>query len=298
MTYADRENSIALGAPFECYEFLTPLGNFRYTTLPVEVELGTGEDNAMQLYEPLQVTRGAAEISAIIDTLATMDFNIPVGSPLAQAYLGRNVPEYLTTRVYRAHWGDDLETEFAVEWRGEATGYSYSDEGALVVSTQSIIQSRVQGMGATVYYQLSCNHRVYDARCKADPAEFTHVTTVTGIDNIRIRVASQGYANGLLQLGRMVNPATDEERSIFANENDEIQVTYPFLNLKVGDTVHLILGCNNTMGTCFERFDNVVNYGGFRYVPLQNILLDFGETVVKSSSGSRAPIYHLRVHKL
>ncbi len=281
MSYETRDTSIADGMPFECYEFITPIGTFRYTSLTERVELG-GE-----WYEACPgITRTQADINPIIDSLQTMDFLIPRDDPLAQGFNRRTLPEYCTTRVYRAHWGDDLSTEFKVEWRGEATGYSY-EPGAFIIATQSILQAKVQGNQCTIYTQLSCNHRVYDERCGVDKDLHTSETSVTAIDYTKITVADQEFSNVDLSLGEVINVRTGESRTIYEADDGVITVTYPFVDIRVGDAIKLVRGCNNLMSTCILRFDNVKRFLGFRYIPLDNIFADAGDKIVKTTTTKR-----------
>lgn len=281
MSYSSNETSVAAGTPFECYEFETPVGTFRYTSLPIPVTLGG------QAYTPRAgLMRSEAEINSLVDSLQSMDFVIPMDDPLAIAYRKRSLPEYCTTRVYRAHYGDDLSTEFSVEWRGEATGYSYTP-GGLVIETQSILQAKVQGSQNTIYTQLSCNHRVYDERCSLVKANFTEARAVTKVDDIKITVASLPFGTADLQLGEIRNQRTGETRTIFSVTGTVITVTYPFVDILVGDTVDLTKGCNNLMSTCIDRFDNVINFLGFRYIPLDNIFADSGDKTVVQTTERR-----------
>ncbi len=41
-------------------------------------------------------------------------------------------------------------------------------------------------------------------------------------------------------------------------------------SLKLGDTVDLILGCDNTYTTCLNKFNNLINFGGFMFLPATN----------------------------
>lgn len=267
MSYAGKERSVQSGEPFECYEFVSPVGTFRYTSAPEAKTLGGN------VYTPAPVMRGNVEIGIVIDTLQTVDFMLPLKNTLAKAYQGTVLPDYLTVRVYRGHVG---ETEFQTEWYGEATGYQIS-QGKFVIKTQSVLQAKILGVAATVYVQYACNNRVYDDRCKLLKASFTQPTEVTLVDNTKITVEDQGYSNNELELGTMLNERTGEERTIKSNVNNLIQVTYPFLDLIVGDSVKLILGCDNRMQTCIDRFDNVANFTGFRYLPLTNPFEDSGD---------------------
>ena len=38
----------------------------------------------------------------------------------------------------------------------------------------------------------------------------------------------------------------------------------------VGQDVDVFAGCDHTVDTCDQKFDNVINYGGWPYVPSKN----------------------------
>lgn len=263
MTYATREKSVHSGRPFEVYRFSGPMGVFRYTSLPYAVTVD-GE-----VYEPMVITRTAIAIGSIIDSPQTMDFSMPADCVLAEHYMDRYTPDYLHIKVMRAHEGDAVNTDFSIEWQGQASAYSVSDNW-FTVQTVSILQAKILGACSTAYYQYACNHIVYDELCKASKAAHTVSVTVTHIDNVVITVNTAGYPSGELQLGTMRLDRTEEERSIVSNVGRVITVSYPFLDLKVGDIVKLVKGCDNRMTTCVSRFDNVRNFGGFRFIPVDN----------------------------
>lgn len=263
MTYTAREKSTYEGQPFECYEFVGPVGTFRHTSLPFEVTVGGN------VFSPLPVTRTAIIIGSIVDSPQTMDFNIPASHPLTNAYAGRYTPDYLNVTVYRAHYGDDLSSEYKTEWQGQAVGYGVNDNW-FVIQTVSILQSKILGSTSTIYYQYSCNNRVYDSVCKAVAADHQTLTSVTLVDNVVIDVTSQGFANGQLELGTMTLDRTGEQRSIVSNVDSRITVAYPFLDIVVGDNVTLTQGCDNKMTTCVNRFNNILNFTGFRFIPENN----------------------------
>jgi len=260
MSYATREVSTFDGQPFEAYEFIGPVGTFRYTSLPFAVTLG-GE-----VYEPFVVTRTAIVISGIVDQAQTMDFNIPATHVLCSAYAGRYTPDYLTVNAYRAHYGDDLSTEYTTEWQGSAVGFDVRDDW-FIIQTVSVIQAKILGVTSTVYYQYSCNNRIYDSVCKAVKSEHQVTATVTFVDNVTIKVDAQSYPNGDLELGTLLLNRSNEERSIVSNIDGTITVAYPFLDIVVGDVVTLTQGCDNKMSTCVNRFDNILNFTGFRFIP-------------------------------
>jgi hypothetical protein len=126
-----------------------------------------------------------------------------------------------------------------------------------------------------VFFQRVCNHVLYDARCQAVKSSFTATTTVTLVRGQTITVDNDGYGDGELAIGNMKNLRTGEERGIVTNALNKVTVNYAFIDIVEGDTVELTLGCDHLrLGHCTTRFNNVVHYGGFDFIPSTNPFAD------------------------
>ena len=265
MAYAARDRSVSDGAPVEFYKFTGPFGVFRYTTSHKE-ETFLGE-----VYSPVAgLSRSAIEIGSVIDTLTTNNINLPCDDPLALLYNYGLTPRTLSVIIYRAHRGDDWTSEYSIEWTGIGTGYTTSDDIA-TIETSSVLQSLMAGNLASVYYQRICNHTLYDSRCKVNKADYTYSAVVTGITGPFIQVDDDHVVDGLLVSGTILCLRTGEERNIISNISDRLKIGYSFIDLIVGDVVELSLGCDHTRtGDCEHKFNNVANYGGFDFIPVEN----------------------------
>lgn len=263
MTYADFENSTDGGKPYELYKFTGPIRNFYYTSRQSAV---TFESNS---YEPIQLERNTIDIVSDLSQVKTMDFSVPFDAEISKLYGGVNTPASLTVEVFRCHEGLDPDTQAVREWWGEAVNFNIK-RLRFTIQTRSILQAQALTEIDGVYYQFGCNNRVYDARCQANPADFRTSSTVTRIDGAKITVADDGRADNELQLGTIENTRTGEVRSISGNVANLVTMVYPFVDVLVGDTVQLTLGCDNRMTTCINRFNNIEHYTGFRYIPLNN----------------------------
>lgn len=263
MTYETREQSLDSGQPFELYKFVGPLASYFHTSRPVNVEFDG------DTYTPIQLDRTSIDIVSNLSQVKTMDFIIPVNSTIAQVYTGANVPSSLSVEVFRCHVGLDVDAEAFREWYGEAVGYTVRNQ-RFHIKTRSVLQAQASLNTDGVFYQYGCNNKVYDDRCQANKASFTTTTTIEAIDGPRITVANDGNANGELALGTATNKRTNEIRSISNNTDNLVILTYPFVDVEIGDQVDLVLGCDNRMSTCINRFNNVEHYTGFRYIPTRN----------------------------
>ena len=261
MTYAVKDISVHDGAPIECYEFIASHKTWYLTSYHSPVTVDGHE------YTPTPITRTALEISSIIDSPHTMDFSIPSDHELAKTFCFLVSPKELSVVVRRVHEGDNYATDFRIEWRGHIAGASINGHWG-VIKTSSLIQTQLNGFLSSVYYQKSCNHVLYDERCKVLREDFTVTAVVTKIQNQIITVDNMVYPDEELENGTMTVVRTGEQQGIISNETNVMRIGYPFFDIVVGDTVELTLGCDHQrLGHCKNRFDNVVNYGGTDFVP-------------------------------
>lgn len=272
MSYAVKDKSVHDGSPFECYKFTGPFGTYLYTTNSEEVTLDG------DTYKPTNISRNDIETGSILDSIKTVDITLPVTSDLAVLYCFLRSPKELSLVIKRAHRGDDYATDFKVEWRGQGLDSEVRDNWA-TIKTGSLIQSSLNGSVASISYQRICNHILYDARCKVVKADFTLTATVTKVQSQTITVDNDQAGDNGLKAGEMVVVRTGESRPIYDNISDVIRVGYSFVDIKVGDTVQLIHGCDHLrLGDCKNKFDNVVNYGGFDHIPTVNPFTDLKAT--------------------
>lgn len=69
----------------------------------------------------------------------------------------------------------------------------------------------------------------------------------------------------------------DDARLILSQSGDDLQLLLPFPDSILGSTVVILAGCDHTVTTCDSKFNtpsdpqsNVVNFGGFPFVPTKN----------------------------
>lgn len=270
MTYKTKDRSVQDGQPVEFYKFSGMFGAFRYTTEP-EPAICAGE-----VYYPIEggISRSHIEIGPVVSSPISMDFTLPANSEVAKLYCFKTSPEELKVEVFRAHRGDDWNTDYEVEWIGHGLDTTVSGRSA-VIRTGSLLQTKLQGNVASVYYQRMCNHILFDERCKVDRAAWTYSATVTKVQNQLITVDDDLANNDDLKAGEIVVARTGEKRGIHSNTNNIIAISYPFIDIEVGDTVEITFGCDHKRtGHCKQRFNNVANYGGFDFIPLVNPFQD------------------------
>lgn len=263
MTYDVRDQSVHDGEPIECFKFVGTLGTYRYTDNPVEVTVN-GE-----LYEPMQITRSTVEVGSVIGSIQSMDFDVPFDCVISEVYSGLITPEELRVEVRRVHRGDDYATMWKMIWRGKAIGYSLSGR-IFTIGTMNKMQTDLSASINSIYYQTTCNHILFDERCKVNRAANSTVSTVVAISDDAVEVVDDGVIDNDLRAGEIVNQRTGERRLVLSNLANVITIGYAFIDIIPGDTVTMVRGCNHSFTECNVKFDNLDNYGGFMYVPTKN----------------------------
>lgn len=261
--FEDIDKSIHDSAPVECYKFIGELKTYYYTNNNEEVTVN-GE-----VYEPLNIKRNAIETSSLLDSLQTVDIMVPITCELATTYNFLKMPITLDVELRAVHRGTNFATDWKLLYQGQSTGFPVDDNDA-TIQTQSIIQAILGRQLNQVLYQTSCNHEVYDEMCGLDPAPFTTTSTITNIKDNVLKVLSTGRTDHELKIGKLVNMRTGESRVIVDNVGSVVTVGYPFIDIVLGDTVDLIVGCDNSYTTCLNIFNNIINFSGFMWMPFTN----------------------------
>lgn len=266
--YDDKDLSPHSGAPIEVYKFVGELSSYFYTSCNETVTVD-GE-----VYEPLPgLTRTAIEVSSLLDSVQTTDISFPVTTPLAVLYNFLKMPLELTVEIRSVHRGTDYDTDWRLEFQGNIVSFPVSNNIA-TCRAQSIIQSGLNQQLNQITFQTPCNHEVYDTHCTLVEATFTTSSTVTNIKDNVITVVNDHNADHFLIVGKLRNQRTGESRVIVDNVANVVTVGYGFLDIEIGDTMDLIVGCDNAYSTCLTVFNNLLNFGGFMFLPATNPYVD------------------------
>lgn len=262
MSYAATEKSVHDAAPIECYRFIGQSRTYRYTSADTELLLG-GE-----LYQPLQVTRTAARAGTHDDDRLSLELTLPFDCPLVRDYAYATSPAKLLAEVFRAHRGADLATDYALIWKGNVASYNVEGRTAKLI-IPSLFATALESEAANVYYQQPCNHVLYSPQCGLVRAVWTRTAVVLSVAGRQISVSDDGFDNGRLVAGELVNTSNGERRLILSNIDNTLVINYPFVEITPGTIVELVAGCDHSYEAC-GVFNNRLRFGGFRSIPPDN----------------------------
>lgn len=163
--------------------------------------------------------------------------------------------------LYAGHIGriEDDSTQFAAELRSAKSLL----EQDLVPRTSPTCRAEFCGPG-----------------CGLSPVGFTTIQPLAGIDyeNNRVcilNIGGEAYIDGRVRF--MAGPQTGISLGIIDFEDDWLVLDRPLVKgTALGTRVELREGCDHTIATCADRFDNAINFRGEPFLPGNDLLARHG----------------------
>ena len=176
--------------------------------------------------------------------------------------------------LFATSWKTPVEDEEPIT--ASILGKTTLLDGRYKIEEMALVDALNQSVGAT--YTASCpkvfGSQTY-AGCKIALAPLTVTGTITAVTSAAIvrdsgRTETADYfAYGTLQFTSGVNLGL-KPMEVRRHESDgTLEVFEPFHYLPaIGDTYTLIPGCRKRLADCRDKWNNVINFGGFSYIPL------------------------------
>lgn len=266
MTYAQDEASLEDGDPVELYEFIGTSQTFFYTSAEEDVDFDSG--SGVNTYFAIPIKR--SEISAKGEDSREISVTLPIDTQLAERFVFQIAPSTLELRLFRLHRTSGFSSPF---WSGPIMGWSVK-ERLIALRVVDPVLARINDEVPKLKYQQLCNHVLYDGICSIPPALFqaSGLIALGGIsgDGRTINLTPgtmapnpDGWANG----GLLTHQTTGESRMILTHVGDTLTILWPFsTNVNVGDNMIVNAGCDHTIATCVNKFNNADNFTGMPFL--------------------------------
>lgn len=266
------EKSRAEGSPVTLYYIAwgdTPSSYDAYTDAEQEVM-----HNGVT-YKPIPITHGNITSSGTLDK-ATLAIMTPTDTELAGRFISYPPGRVISCIIRQGH-AEDADQEFPVVWSGRIISASYDSDDNQYQLTGEPVSTSMKRPGLRRRYQYGCPHVLYGQSCRASKDDATVTTTVTAISGSSITLVSGWPGEGQSEkyIGGMIEWTTavgnKEARSILRNpDNRSFLVAGRLSGLTEGAQIDVILGCGHTMEDCRALHNNILNYGGCPWIPLEN----------------------------
>ena len=280
MTYALRERSRTKGRPVALF-------HFRYGAAVDEFYAYTNAEyehtHNLIDYQPIPIEYSGIESSGSLDK-KTLEVRTPLNNEVAELFRVSPPTFPIVLTIRRGHLNDP-DNEFLVEWAGRVL--SCSREGSEAVFSCEPVSTSMRRTGLRRHWQYSCPHALYGPQCNANKAAATTSVVLVTVDNAAITLpdAWETEERARKAHGGIVEwqgPNGTIYRTIIAVSEDTttLRLNGPTTGLEAGDTVAVSLGCNHRFELdpafdfvdtdCFTVHDNIQNYGGMPWIPLDN----------------------------
>ena len=265
MTYIADDKSVESGSPIEFYEFIGPTASFEYFYTSYHGVLPFNGET----FVPMPGIRSEQKVATESEDV-DIEVTLPVSAQVVQDF-GFGIPmRSLHLNIYRQH---GVGGAFIQMFDGEVSFVSAQGVTAAIKARPVLVEALSRTLPG-VYYQPLCNHFLYDTRCGISEAANTYATTVSSIpDPKQIVVASvDGNPNQWYRFGEIKRTSDGESRTILDQTGTTLTISHPFREITTLDDVDIIAGCDLLVATCRDKFSNVVNFGGWPYIPNKHII--------------------------
>jgi len=270
MDYNTPETSVESGQPIELYQFTVGSVQYRYTSAEDVIILGANE------YEPKPIRRGNIEDGP---QKRNTDFQVilPTSDDLSQRFLGILPGVRVPVTVSRYHRGDTGGggPEVITVFTGFVLSANFTKLGKECTLTARHALANLGRIIPTRGFASSCGHILYEPNtCKVDetsPANrISADDVVSQVGNVMTvtSIVGLGFADGQFNSGFVEAVGTNDFRLILSQTGNALTLLQPFTTPPV--QVNIFRGCGHTIEACHNDHDNVLNYGGFAFVPLLN----------------------------
>lgn len=231
-----------------------------------EAEVYNGET-----YLPKICGRGAIQNSSSI-IKSTVDLKMPLKDPLAVHFMGSSVDTLVRLDIYTK----DEDGTVRALFRGRFTTSSPTDT-ELKMTFNSIFSSQ-RKVGVRPVFQRSCRHVVYDSGCTLsfDLKKVALVITAVASDGITLTVPGlAAYPSGQFNAG-VIQLSDGSFRYVASHVGTTVVLvrSAPIILEEYAAAGHVNInmapGCNQSTSWCSQVFGNILNHGGFPYIPVDN----------------------------
>jgi uncharacterized phage protein (TIGR02218 family) len=270
-SYQEDERSVSSSRPIELYTIATTSATYRLTSHPVDVMFG-GEP-----FLATTITRGNLQLAE--DAAGReLTISLPIDHPVVQRYAATGIPEQSVLVTY--HRLQERSGVAIQQWQGFGCGLSV--EGNLAtIRVPALTDDAMRVRLPTLEASRLCPHTLFNPRCSVNIAgveisgpliaDFTVITTVVSHVDNQLIVADMGGHPDRWATHGYIEMANGTRREIFEQVDNTLTLHAPFVPSDMSALVKVVAGCNKTIDTCVDKFNNDLNFGGF---PLLNNAID------------------------
>lgn len=252
-----------MSKPKELYRFTEGSQVWTFTSSDAD-EIYSGET-----YYSITIGRDESEQK---NELSKANINVTVS---LDNEMGRRwMKSILDTAVGLTIFSKDVESgDVSVIWKGRLASVK-PDTSSIKLVFESVFTS-LRRPGLRGKYQRSCPHVLYGRGCNLDKDDFAVSSAITAVSGATVTATAAALQPDGWYNGGMIQGPDGALRFVLAHVGSTLtlirsldSVSESFAN--GGLAVNIYPGCDRSKETCKNKFNNLNNYGGFPFIPLDN----------------------------
>lgn len=180
----------------------------------------------------------------------------------------------LLERAYMSVWGDTTPGTF-IKFIGRISESQFGRTEAKIKIKSDLELLNIQ-MPHNLY-QTGCIHTLYDSGCGLLKSSYAAASTVLTGSTASMLLCGLTQALAYFDQGTITGTGganSGVTRTVKSYTPGVLNLSYPLpVAPGVGDAFTAYPGCDKTQATCTSKFNNIVNFRGFPYVPIPETAL-------------------------
>ncbi len=260
------ESGLEGSRPIEIYNFALGAEEFFYTSSEDEITVDS------DVYAPEAIRRNSI-VQGRDERNRQLEIRLPSDNAFAEKWKTR--PPGLPGSVSVIRLQRDEVPTFTTRtlvFKGMVRAAQYPGDGLEAIIGVSSLEAVSQRPVPRFTFQSQCNHYLYDTGCGVDADLHKFTGTVSVVSGSTITVPGAGAFSTNFPAGYVKPTAQSDFRLIVAQSTDVFTLNIPFETSPLGQIIDCFKGCDHLIdGDCDTEFNNVIDFGGFPFVPTRNI---------------------------
>lgn len=238
-----------------------------YTSGDTEVTYDAGDGD--EDYAPVSIARTEVESRSEM-ARANLDVTVALTNLAALRWLADNGENIVSLTIFER----DRLGAYSVAWKGRLVAVIPGMD-SITLKFESIFTS-LRRPGLRARYQKSCRHALYGRGCTLDAEDFADAGTCTAAADRVVTVTEAAAQTDGYYTGGMLRSPDGVLSYIIDHVGADLTVQRMSFSLQAAIdggfpfAVTIYPGCAHDRATCNTKFANLLNYGGFDFIPQKN----------------------------
>lgn len=248
---------------------------FRLTTYPVDITMSNSQVYSTDSgYDLTAYTSSSSMSSSAIELEGLVGI-----AGITRDMIVNGVFDNARIKIFKCNFLSPIEDYEKVA--SGLFGKTTIEDGKYKIEGMSLIDTLSQIIGKT--YTAACSRTLGDTGCKVSLASITVTGTLTHvIDSYNIRDSSRAevadtFGAGFFKFTSGPNAVLRPiEIKSYALDGSIVLFDAAYYAPVVGDTYEMTKGCRKRLEDCRDKYNNVVNFFGFSYIPVSSTYTTIG----------------------